>query len=62
MADEPTGNLDTETSSEIMEIFRDLNGQGKTIVMITHEPDIAENAGRVVVFKDGEIIEERATA
>lgn len=62
LADEPTGNLDTETSGEIMDIFRDLNGQGKTIVMITHEPDIAENAGRVIVFKDGEIIEERTSA
>ncbi|HXC05138.1 MAG TPA: ABC transporter ATP-binding protein [Bacteroidia bacterium] len=56
MADEPTGNLDTRTSYEIMEIFQRLNDQGITIVMVTHEPDIAQCALRNVVFRDGQII------
>lgn len=62
LADEPTGNLDTKTSSEIMEIFKTLNEQGKTIILITHESDIAKNAGRIIVFKDGCVSEERLTA
>ncbi len=61
LADEPTGNLDTATSKEIIEVFKGLNKRGKTIIMITHEQDIAENAERVIVFKDGRIIEERAS-
>ncbi|HEV7230996.1 MAG TPA: ABC transporter ATP-binding protein [Bacteroidia bacterium] len=56
MADEPTGNLDSKTSYEIMEIFQDLNEKGITIVMVTHEPDIAACAMSNVVFKDGKII------
>lgn len=56
MADEPTGNLDSRTSYEIMEIFQKLNDKGITIVMVTHEPDIAQFAKRNVVFKDGKII------
>jgi len=56
MADEPTGNLDSRTSYEIMEIFQKLNDNGITIVMVTHEPDIAEFAKSNVVFKDGKII------
>ena len=56
MADEPTGNLDSKTSYEIMEIFQGLNDKGITIVMVTHENDIAEFARRNIVFKDGEII------
>jgi putative ABC transport system ATP-binding protein len=56
MADEPTGNLDSRTSYEIMEIFQNLNNKGITIVMVTHEPDIAQFAKRNVVFKDGRII------
>jgi len=59
LADEPTGNLDTVMSSEIMDIFKSLNEQGKTIIIITHEPDIAENAERTIVFKDGSITEQR---
>ena len=55
LADEPTGNLDSRTSVEIMEIFQKLNGEGLTIVLVTHEPDIAQFAGRVLVFKDGRI-------
>jgi len=61
LADEPTGNLDTSTSVEIMEIFKSLNGQGKTVIIITHENDIAEYAERIIVFKDGSVIEERRT-
>ena len=53
LADEPTGNLDSKTSAEIMGIFQDLNDDGKTIVLITHEPDIAQHAKRVVTVKDG---------
>jgi putative ABC transport system ATP-binding protein len=53
LADEPTGNLDSRTSIEIMGIFQDLNDEGKTVVLITHEPDIAQHAKRVVHVKDG---------
>ena len=57
LADEPTGNLDTKTSIEVMEFFVNLNREtGKTIVLVTHEPDIAEYCQRVVRFKDGNII------
>ncbi|MGZ4049597.1 MAG: ABC transporter ATP-binding protein [Bacteroidia bacterium] len=56
MADEPTGNLDSRTSYEIMEIFQRLNAKGITIVMVTHEPDIAQFATSNVIFKDGKII------
>ena len=55
-ADEPTGNLDTKMSIEIMDLFTNLNNMGKTIVMVTHEPDIAEYCKRVIKFKDGNII------
>ncbi|HSM87843.1 MAG TPA: ABC transporter ATP-binding protein [Candidatus Limnocylindrales bacterium] len=55
LADEPTGNLDSRTSVEIMQIFQDLNDQGLTIVLVTHEPDIAQFAKRIVVFRDGRI-------
>jgi putative ABC transport system ATP-binding protein len=59
LADEPTGNLDSRTSVEVMEIFQKLNRErGITLVLVTHEPDIAEYAGRVVVFKDGRIKED----
>ena len=56
MADEPTGNLDSRTSYEIMEIFQKLNDKGITVVMVTHEPDIAQFAKSNIVFKDGKII------
>jgi putative ABC transport system ATP-binding protein len=55
LADEPTGNLDSRTSVEIMEVFQDLNDKGLTIVMVTHEQDIAQFAKRVMVFRDGKI-------
>lgn len=61
MADEPTGNLDSETTKSIMKIFQELNEQGTTIVMITHEPEMAAYTKRIVHFRDGQIesIEER---
>ncbi|HWC20105.1 MAG TPA: ABC transporter ATP-binding protein [Terriglobales bacterium] len=55
LADEPTGNLDSRTSVEIMQIFQDLNDRGLTIVLVTHEHDIAQFAKRVLVFRDGKI-------
>ena len=55
LADEPTGNLDSRTSVEIMEIFQRLNDNGLTIVLVTHEPDISQFAKRVMVFRDGRI-------
>ena len=56
LADEPTGNLDTRTGIEIMELFLDLNRQGITIVIVTHEPDIAQYARRNLVFRDGRVM------
>ncbi|UED73653.1 ABC transporter ATP-binding protein [Brevibacillus sp. DP1.3A] len=56
LADEPTGALDTKTSEEIMGIFQKLNDAGKTVILVTHEPDIAEYAKRIVRFRDGQII------
>ena len=55
LADEPTGNLDSRTSVEIMDIFQRLNDSGLTIVLVTHEPDIAQFAKRNIVFRDGQI-------
>lgn len=56
LADEPTGNLATAQSDEIMNIFTQLNGQGHTVVMITHEPSVAKYAKRVIVLRDGKIV------
>jgi putative ABC transport system ATP-binding protein len=55
LADEPTGNLDSRTSEEIMKVFESLSTQGQTVIMVTHEPDIAQHARRVVVLRDGVI-------
>jgi putative ABC transport system ATP-binding protein len=55
LADEPTGNLDSHTSVEIMAVFQELNDQGLTIVLVTHEPDVAQFAKRMIVFRDGHI-------
>jgi putative ABC transport system ATP-binding protein len=55
LADEPTGNLDSQTSEEIMKVFEGLATQGQTVIMVTHEPDIAAHARRVVVLRDGVI-------
>ncbi|MEK7274420.1 MAG: ABC transporter ATP-binding protein [Candidatus Desantisbacteria bacterium] len=57
-ADEPTGNLDSQSGEEIMEIFDKLHQQGSTIIMVTHERDIAEHASRIIHLKDGQIIED----
>jgi putative ABC transport system ATP-binding protein len=62
LADEPTGNLDSESSREIMKLLRDLNQQGRTIVLITHEPDIAAFAQRVVRLRDGVIVSDERPA
>jgi putative ABC transport system ATP-binding protein len=56
-ADEPTGNLDSQTSHEIMEILRDLNKKGRTIILVTHDADIAAYAQRVIRMRDGRIVE-----
>jgi len=55
MADEPTGNLDTKSGDEVMAIFSELNTQGRTIILVTHEPEIATYAGRIVYVRDGRI-------
>jgi putative ABC transport system ATP-binding protein len=58
-ADEPTGNLDTKSSYEIMALFKKLHRQGRTIVLVTHESDIAEYAERIIIFADGKIIDNK---
>jgi putative ABC transport system ATP-binding protein len=62
LADEPTGALDTQTSNDIMGIFQALNDQGITIILVTHEPDIAEYAERRILFRDGKVIEDGPVA
>ena len=61
LADEPTGNLDSSTSEEIMGVFAELHGQGQTVIMVTHEQDIAAHAARVVVLRDGRVESDRLT-
>lgn len=61
LADEPTGNIASAQAEEIMAIFQNLNDEGNTIVMITHEPDIAEHAKRIIVIKDGKIVKDGTT-
>lgn len=56
LADEPTGALDTKTSAEIMELFKRLNKEGKTVVIVTHDPKVAEQCSRVIEVSDGKII------
>lgn len=56
LADEPTGNLDTRTSEEIMALFQELHAEGKTVILVTHEQDIATHAQRVIGFRDGRIV------
>jgi len=58
LADEPTGNLDTKSSYEIMDLFKQIHAEGTTIVLVTHEPDIAENADRVLLFGDGKLLKD----
>jgi putative ABC transport system ATP-binding protein len=62
LADEPTGNLDSRTSEEIMALFQRLHAEGQTIIMVTHEPDIAAHADRVVMLKDGVVASDRGQA
>jgi putative ABC transport system ATP-binding protein len=62
LADEPTGNLDTRTSIEIMGVFQKLNDQGITIVMVTHELDIAQFTKRMVVMRDGKVVSDAPVA
>ncbi|MDR1621509.1 MAG: ABC transporter ATP-binding protein [Synergistaceae bacterium] len=59
LADEPTGNLDTKTSEEIMGLLAQINEEGKTVILVTHEPDIAGYASRVLRFKDGKLVEDK---
>ena len=56
LADEPTGNLDTKTGDEIMKILKDLNKQGKTVILVTHNPDLTKLANRIIKLKDGTIV------
>ena len=56
LADEPTGALDTKTSDEIMELFKSLNKQGRTVVIVTHDPKVAEECGRIIEISDGNIV------
>lgn len=58
LADEPTGNIATTQAEEIMAIFQKLNDEGHTIIMITHEPDIAEHAKRIIILRDGKIVKD----
>ncbi|HTP41829.1 MAG TPA: ATP-binding cassette domain-containing protein, partial [Nitrospiria bacterium] len=59
LADEPTGNLDSRTSIEIMALFQELNAHGITIILVTHEPDISRYASRVVTFRDGIVLSDQ---
>jgi putative ABC transport system ATP-binding protein len=61
LADEPTGNLDSATSEEIMRVFAELHAGGQTVVMVTHEADIAAHAARIVTLRDGRVESDRAT-
>lgn len=56
LADEPTANLDTESSNQIVGLFRELNDNGQTIIMVTHEPDLGEKADRIIRIKDGKVV------
>ena len=59
MADEPTGNLDTKSTLEIIDIFEKLNHEGKTVIMVTHEPELAAMTQRILVMRDGRLTEEK---
>ncbi len=59
LADEPTGNLDSRSTEDVLRIFAHLNEEGRTVVLITHEPDVAEQTKRVIRLSDGEVVEDR---
>jgi putative ABC transport system ATP-binding protein len=56
LADEPTGNLDSKTTDEILALLQSLNDEGRTIIMVTHEPDVAEKTRRVIWLRDGQVL------
>ncbi len=58
LADEPTGNLDSRSTTEVLEVFDDLNREGRTVVLITHERDVADHARRVIVLRDGRVVQD----
>jgi putative ABC transport system ATP-binding protein len=62
LADEPTGNLDSRSTEDVLRIFAGLNEEGRTVVLITHEPDVAEQAKRVIRLSDGRVVEDRRTS
>jgi putative ABC transport system ATP-binding protein len=62
LADEPTGNLDSHSTAEVLDVFTALNREGRTIVLITHEPDVAARAGRVISLRDGEVVSDSGSA
>ncbi len=62
LADEPTGNLDSHSTEDVLAIFARLNAEGRTVVLITHEPDVAEQAKRVISLSDGKVVEDRRIA
>lgn len=62
LADEPTGALDSRTSEEIMALFQDLNDQGRTVIIVTHEPDVAKHCKRIIRFKDGRVLSDEQVA
>ena len=62
LADEPTGNLDSATSGEIMDLFDELHQGGNTVILVTHEPDVAAHAWRQVQLRDGKVLSDQLTA
>ena len=62
LADEPTGNLDTKTGHIIMNLFDELNREGRTIIMVTHESDVARRCRRIILLRDGEVVSDENTA
>jgi len=62
LADEATGNLDSQTAAEILDLFDELHGEGRTIIFVTHEPDVARFAGRLLRFLDGQVVADEANA
>ena len=59
-ADEPTGNLDSKTGSEIMDLFKRIHAKGTTVVMVTHNPDLLKYATRIIEMRDGKIVSDKA--